>query len=325
MANIVKEVAYEKIYLTRICRNHSPGRLLPAGKRPAQARSQRRRQRNRQHRRQGTHPAEPKRIVFLNASNLEIFASIGGKAVGRPTSTSYPNDIKESIKDIPEVGMIHAPNLEKIMSLKPDLVVGTNVPFHVMLRKPLEMAGVPLYLNMINSYEDVLKSIDDFGCFAGRDKEAAVKRAQIEKEYAALTQDVQKGRGPKVLIIFGSPDSFNMSTKKSFGGDLAERLGAVNIADKAENVKDSSYIPLSMEFVAKENPDIVMLITMGGSKEILEKLRANMRDNAIWHDVNAVKNNRVYQLPPSLFTVNPGTHTIDAMKIMKEYMYGEAK
>ena len=43
------------------------------------------------------------------------------------------------------------------MSLKPDLVVGTNVPFHVMLRKPLEMAGVPLYLNMINSYEDVLK------------------------------------------------------------------------------------------------------------------------------------------------------------------------
>ena len=221
--------------------------------------------------------------------------------------------------------MIHAPNLEKIMSLKPDLVVGTNVPFHVMLRKSLEMAGVPLYVNMINSYEDVLKSIDDFGRFAGREKEAAAKREQIEKEYAALTQDVQKGRGPKVLIIFGSPDSFNMSTKKSFGGDLAERLGAVNIADKAENVKDSSYIPLSMEFVAKENPDIVMLITMGGSKEILEKLRANVRDNAIWHDVNAVKNNRVYQLPPSLFTVNPGTHTIDAMKIMKEYMYGEAK
>ena len=61
----------------------------------------------------------------------------------------------------------------------------------------------------------MLKSIDDFGRFAGREKEAAAKRAQIEKEYAALTQDVQKGRGPKVLIIFGSPDSFNMSTKRA--------------------------------------------------------------------------------------------------------------
>ena len=116
-----------------------------------------------------------------------------------------------------------------------------------------------------------------------------------------------------------------MSTKLSFSGDLAERLGGVNIADKADNVKDSSFIPLSMEFVAKENPDVVMLITMGGSKEILDKLRANMRDNVIWHDVAAVKNNRVYQLPPSLFTVNPGTHTIEAMKIMKDYMYGENK
>jgi len=269
--------------------------------------------------------AEPKRIVFLNASNLEIFASLDGKAVGKPTSNSYPEDIKASLKDIPEVGQIHAPNLEKIISLKPDLVVGTNVPFHVMLRKPLEMAGVPLYLNMINSYEDVLKSVDDFGRMAGKEKEAAAKRAQIEKDYAELTQDVQKGKGPKVLVIFGSPDSFNMSTKLSFSGDLVKRLGGVNIADKAENVKDSSFIPLSMEFVAKENPDVVLLITMGGSKEILEKLRSNMRDNAIWHDVNAVKNNRVYQLPPSLFTVNPGTHTIDAMKIMKEYMYGDVK
>ena len=270
-------------------------------------------------------PAEPKRIVFLNASNLEIFASLGGKAVGRPTSNSYPDDIKASLQGIPEVGQIHAPNLEKIMSLKPDLVVGTNVPFHVMLRKPLEMAGVPLYLNMINSYEDVLKSVDEFGRMAGKEKEAAAKHAEIERDYAELTKDVQPGKGPKVLIIFGAPDSFNMSTKMSFSGDLVERLGGINIANKAENVKDSSFIPLSMEFVAKENPDVVMLITMGGSKEILEKLRANMRDNVIWHDVNAVKNNRVYQLPPSLFTVNPGTHTIDAMKIMKEYMYGEGK
>ena len=270
-------------------------------------------------------PAEPKRIVFLNASNLEIFASIGGKAVGRPTSNSYPEDIKASLAGIPEVGQIHAPNLEKIMSLKPDLVVGTNVPFHVMLRKPLEMAGVPLYLNMINSYEDVLQSIDNFGRFAGKEQEAAAKRAQIERDYVELTKDVQKGKGPKVLIIFGAPDSFNMSTKLSFSGDLVERLGGVNIADKADNVKDSSFIPLSMEFVAKENPDVVMLITMGGSKEILDKLRANMRDNVIWHDVNAVRYNRVYQLPPSLFTVNPGTHTIEAMKIMKNYMYGENK
>lgn len=271
-------------------------------------------------------PANPKRIVFLNTSNLEIFASIGGKAVGKATSNLYPDDIKDSLKDIPDIGISStAPNLEKIISLKPDLVIGMNAPYQVMLRKPLEMAGVPLYVNTINSYEDVLKSIDLFGRFAGKEEEAAAKRAEIEKGYAALTKDVKKGKGPKVLIVFGLPDSFSMSTRKSFSGDLAERLGAVNIADKAENVKNSSYIPLSMEFVAKENPDIIMLITMGNSKDISAKFHANMRDNPIWHDISAVKNNRVYHLPSNLFMVNPGTHTIEAMKIMNQYIHEETK
>lgn len=271
-------------------------------------------------------PAKPKRIVFLNTSNLEIFASVGGKAVGKATSNLYPDDIKDSLKDIPDIGISStAPNLEKIISLKPDLVIGMNAPYQVMLRKPLEMAGVPLYVNTINSYEDVLKSIDLFGRFAGKEKEAVNKRAEIEKGYAALTKNVKKGKGPKVLIVFGLPDSFSMSTRKSFSGDLAERLGAVNIADKAENVKNSSYIPLSMEFIAKENPDIIMLITMGNSKDISAKFRTNMRNNPVWHDVSAVKNNRVYNLPSNLFMVNPGTHTIDAMKIMNKYIYEEAK
>ena len=105
---------------------------------------------------------------------------------------------------------------------------------------------------------------------------------------------------PNILLISHKKRLFDMPDKRKVHHAPVPRLGGL------------SFFP-------------VMLITMGGSKEILEKLRANMRDNAIWHDVNAVKNNRVYQLPPSLFTVNPGTHTIDAMKIMKEYMYGEAK
>lgn len=73
-------------------------------------------------------PEHPQRIIFLNPSNLEIYTAIGGKAAGKATSDSYPEDIKEQIKDIPDVGAIYAPHVEKIMSLKPDLVIGTNVP-----------------------------------------------------------------------------------------------------------------------------------------------------------------------------------------------------
>ncbi|MGM9520460.1 MAG: ABC transporter substrate-binding protein [Phascolarctobacterium sp.] len=264
----------------------------------------------------------PQRIVFLNASNLEIFASVGGKAVGKATSSSYPEDIKEQIKDIPEVGMIHAPNVERIMGLKPDLIVGTNVPFHVMLRKPMEVAGVPLYINMINSYEDVLRSITLFGQFAGREAEAKAKRASIEADYQALTKNIVPESGPKTLIIFGSPDSFSMSTDKSFAGDLLKRLGGRNVAAAAGKGKDSSYLPLSMEYLTKENPEVIMLITMGDGKAVMEKLRQEMQQNPIWQELKAVQGQRIYQLPSNLFTVNPGTHIIEAMQLMQGYLQG---
>lgn len=265
-------------------------------------------------------PVQPKRIIFLNASNLEIFTAVGGKAVGKTTSTSYPEDILPLIKDIPEIGMIHSPNVEQILGLKPDLLIGVNVPFHVMLRKPMEMAGVPLYINMINSYEDVLKTIDLFGQFAGKPNEAAAKRAKIEADYAKLTSDVVTGHGPRTLIIFGSPDSFNMATEKSFVGDLLQRLGGINIADGESKAKDSSYIPLSMEYITKADPELILVITMGDGQTVMDKLRSELDINSVWKDVQAVKNKHVYQLPGNLFTVNPGTHIIEAMKQLRGYL-----
>lgn len=268
-------------------------------------------------------PLHPKRVVFLNASNLEIFASIGGQAVGKATSPSYPKDILEQIASIPEVGMIHAPNLEKIMGLKPDLLVGTNVPFHVMMRKPMEVAGVPLYLNMINSYEDVLNTITLFGKLADREQQAAAKRKQIEEDYAKMTAGVQPDSGPKTLIIFGSPDSFSMATAKSFAGDLLRRLGGNNVAAEAGKDKDSSYLPLSMEYLTKQNPDVIMVITMGDGAAVMQKLKQDMKANAVWNEIGAVQKGRVYQLPSNLFTVNPGTHIIEAMQLMQSYLQGE--
>ena len=266
-------------------------------------------------------PKKPQRLIFMNTSNLEIYLAVGGdKAVGRAESNNYPADLKDAFERVPSVGAIYAPNVEKIMGLKPDLVIGTNVPFNVALRKPFQVAGVPLYINVINSYEDVLRSVDFFGALAGREKEAAAKRSRIEADYAALTKGVQPAGGPKTLVLFGSTDSFSMATSKSFTGDLLARLGAVNIADGADVKADSAYIPLSLEYVTKQDPEVLLLITMGDPKAVEAHLHKEIAGNAAWKDVRAVKSGRVHVLPANLFTVNPGTHIIDAMQLLQQYL-----
>jgi iron complex transport system substrate-binding protein len=267
-------------------------------------------------------PEHPKRVVILNASNLELYYAAGGQAIAKPVSSAFDVELQKKIADIPEIGFIHSPNLEKIISLHPDLVIGTNVPFHNALKDALQKAGIPLYINSISSYEDVLKTITFYGELANAKDRAIEKRRQIETEYTAVINKAKGEKTPKSLIIFGSPDSYSMATKKSFSGDLVNRLGGGNIADLNNNFGDS-YVPLSMEYITQKDPEVIFIITMGNSKKVMENFKNDMKENPIWNDVNAVKNGRIYQLPADLFTVNPGTQVAKAMSLLAEYLYPE--
>lgn len=131
-------------------------------------------------------PEHPQRVIILNPSNLEIYYAAGGKAVAKPTSSSFDEELKKKIADVPEIGIIHSPNLEKIISLKPDMVIGTNVPYHNTIAAALKEAGIPLYINSISTYEDVLHTLDFYGQLAGTETVALDKKKEVEDSYAKL-------------------------------------------------------------------------------------------------------------------------------------------
>lgn len=109
-------------------------------------------------------PLHPRRVVFLNVSNLDLYDAAGGRdtVVGKPTSDSMSPELAAAMADIPAVGIIHRPNMETILSLHPDLVVGINVPFHNQIRQTLAQNGIPLYINSLDSLEDSLKTLKIF-------------------------------------------------------------------------------------------------------------------------------------------------------------------
>ena len=114
-----------------------------------------------------------------------------------------------------------------------------------------------------------------------------------------------------------------MGTKKCFTGGLIELLGGGNIADHAEG--DGGYLPLSMEFVARENPSIIFAIVHGPTETLEPKMRRDLQESEAWADVDAVKNGRVYVLPYELFAINPGVRAADALEVLADIMYPEAK
>ncbi len=271
-------------------------------------------------------PKHPQRVVILNASNLELFCAAGGAEfiVGKPTSQALSKKIQLDTKDAAEVGVIHSPDVEKILELKPDLVVGINVPFHHSLIPILEAANIPLYVRALDTYEDVIETLDFYGKLMNKEQKAQEQIDFVQAKYKQALSLAEGKQTPKNLIIWGSTESFNMATGQSFVGDLVNRLGGNNIADHMEG-ETGSFVPLSMEYIAKENPEVIFLVTHSSDEKVNQKFQNELAKHPAWQGIQAVKNGRVYTLPYELFAVNPGTQVAEAMRILAEKLYPEGK
>lgn len=271
-------------------------------------------------------PVRPQRVIALNASNLDLYYAAGGRVIGRPTTAALSADLLEQIKTIPQVGETSAPNTEKIVSLKPDLVLGVDVPFHHAIVPVLEKAGIPILLQALPNYQSILQTIRLYGELTGDAAQANKAVAEIETKVAEAQAKANGRAKVRVLVIWGSPESFNMAMPESFTGNLLTLLGAENAA-QAPGVKMGStpYMPLSLEFIAKADPDVILLITHGADERVGEKFKKDLASHPAWKEMRAVKNNQVHKLPYPLFAVNPGTQVGAAVELLAKLIYPEAK
>jgi len=276
--------------------------------------------------RQVSIPEHPKNVVALNASSIDLFVSAGGSLIGRAATETLPPNVKAAVQQVPTVGLTPNPNLEQIVAMKPDLVLGANIPYHHALVPVLEKAGIPILLQTADGYQQILDTLRLYGELTGQAEKAAGEIAQIERQYQTATGNIQGKPAPKVLVLWGTTESFSMVLSNSFTGDLVKRLGGINVSEQAEkNGTTPGYVPLSLEFVSKANPEVVLFITHSSDEKVEEKFRNELANHPAWQGIKAVQQNRVHKLPYQLFAVNPGTQVGKAVEVLSGLLYGSDK
>jgi len=198
------------------------------------------------------------------------------------------------------------------------------MPFHHNLIPVLDKAGIPILLQSIERYQQIIDTLQFYGELAGRPEQAQTVIAEIQSKCQSVIDRNKNHPAPSVLVVFGSPASFNMATDSSFSGDLVKQLGAVNIAGKYDGSGGQmGYVPLSMEYVAKQNPDMIFLITHSSDDKINSKFQNELANHPAWRGLKAVTDNKVHVLPYNLFAINPGTQVGDAMTVLTGFLYPE--
>ncbi|MBD2347150.1 ABC transporter substrate-binding protein [Anabaena subtropica] len=243
-----------------------------------------------------------KRVVTLSSLTTDIISQLDQtKLVGISGSTLFKNDPR--FHDIPRVSEGQSPpNLEKILALKPDLVIGAE-GFSNQPIQQIQQLGISTLLTQVNrwkSLEDVTKELAQL---------IDVNPQSLLERYQSFLPEEPRTNTSTLVLVSSQP--ILAPNKNSWAGDLLEKFQVKNLAAELQGQSPiSGYVTLSAEKVLEANPEVIILITppQGGSETaILE----SFKKEGFWQKLRATQNNRIYVFD-YYGLINPGS--IDAIK-----------
>jgi len=220
----------------------------------------------------------------------EILYGIGAwpQVIAVSQFCSYPDDVKNK----PRVNGWDKTNLEQVMALKPDFVIGVDAqePF---LRDKLTGLGVRSLFVKSQTLADIMTSMGEIGRGTGHEQEATNLVVKTQAEIEAVRKAVGDRPHPRVLCVVdrvpGTIRDLYTATKGSYLDELISIAGGESIAPVAEH----GYGKINKEAVLTLNPEVIIDMVQGS--------KGNFGEDpvAVWNElgeVRAVRDKRIYSM-----------------------------
>ena len=221
----------------------------------------------------------PRRIVSLGPSITEdiYLLGAGDRLVANTTYCMIPPEAAGKEK----IGTITAVDIEKLLSLNPDMVLATPLT-NPRTKDKIEKMGIKIVSSpLAKNFDELCMQFAELGKLIGRGKEARKIIETARKKTDSIRAVVRKLPRTKVFIQVGSRPLFTM-TRDSFVNDFIERAGGINIAFDA---KSGLY---SREKVIEQDPDVILIMEMGIAGEEEKKIWLR------YDTLSAVKNSKIF-------------------------------
>ena len=236
-----------------------------------------------------------------------IFAmGAGDRLIAAGSYDHYPPEVER----LPRVGALLDPNVERILTLKPDLVVVYDT--QTDLRSQLERAGIPMYLYAHRGLSDITATIRSLGTRVGVAGSANALAARIERRIDAVRARVANRPRPRALLVFGrDPGSLRNIDASGGVGFLHDMLLAAGADDVLDDQRRQSVM-LSTEGILTLAPDVIIELKYSAKLSVAQI----QHELEAWNElpsVPAVRTHRVYLLEGDDLVV-PGPRVADAIE-----------
>lgn len=253
----------------------------------------------------------PKRIISLAPNITEILFSLGldEEIVGVSTHCNFPERAKSKI----QVGSYISLDFEKILSLKPDIVIATGAGNTRDMVERLEKLGFPIYVIFPKNFDGILRSIDQLGKVVDREKEAGAIIQEMKRRRQRVIDLTRGLPRPKVFLQIGEAPIVTVG-KGSFADDLIDLAGGENIAREEKEM----YPRWSMEEILKRSPEVILISSMNPKGDYQRLLQEWAR----WRVIPAVKYGRISLIDSDLID-RPSPRIINGLEEIAKILHPE--
>ena len=254
----------------------------------------------------------PRRIVSLVPSITETLCALG-LADALVGVTAYCVEPREVVRDKARIGGEKDPDLDKIRTLAPDLVVANieeNLREHV---DQLRAWSIPVWVTYPRTVAEGIRLIGELGEVTGTTERAVQLLAELEPLYARV-RAARAGRPPLAVFypIWRSP--YMTINADTYIHDMLDTCGARNVfADRTER-----YPSVTLDEVAARRPEVILL-----PDEPFRFRRAHLADFAPYVDVPAVRDGRIHLVDGKPFSWH-GPRIADALRTLPGLIGGGA-
>jgi ABC-type Fe3+-hydroxamate transport system substrate-binding protein len=264
----------------------------------------------------GAQAVSPRRIISLVPAATEmLFAEgAGPRVVAVSSYDTYPPEVRR----LPNVGALLDPNVERILSLKPDLVI--VYASQTELKQQLSRAGIAIFDYRHAGLADVIQTIRALGTATGEVGAAATIASGMERRIAAIRARTAALRHPRTLLVFGRERLSLRGIYASGGvGFLQDMLDAAGGSNVFADVKMQA-VQATTEQILAAHPDVILEVRAVNEGFPIGDRAAEL---AVWNalsSVPAVRNHRVIFLFDDRLVI-PGPRLVDGLELMARTLH----
>ncbi len=234
-------------------------------------------------------PDNPQRVVVLDTGELDNALALGASVIGAPITDvlTYQDYLVDDLEGISDTGQISTPNLEAILALEPDLILGSMQRYEGIYEQLSQIAPTVLTQTLRTAWQD---NFQLHAAALGKTAEAE----QMLADYASRIANIQAGLGDRldsqtVSVVRFFPGSVSIYLNGSYIGRIIQEIG---LARPATQDQDVFRLEISLEEVQQVDADYIFVT--GYSLDDSE--RDTFLNSPLWQTLNAVQSGHVVEV-----------------------------